>query len=389
MKGPPLSVADVIRRHGPAFIATRGSRITKAQRITLVKLAACRTALLGGHVYRCDSCGEERIAYNSCRDRHCPSCLAHRSADWLRARMQELLPVPYFHVVFTVPDRVAALALGNKKVVYAILFRAAAETLIEVAKNPKHLGADIGFLSVLHTWSQTLVHHPHVHCVVPAGGLTPERDRWIASRPRFFLPVRVLSRVFRGKFIAALRRAFARGELAFAGITAQLADPKRFERWVRKLYKVEWVVYSKRPFGSAEQVLKYLAAYTHRVAISNRRILAIDDRTVTFRYRDRSAPARSRAMTVDAHEFIRRFLLHVLPKGFTRIRYFGFLANRVRKQNLSPAASFSAPSTSPPCSPTRFMTTARMQPAKSGAQPATSDISSRSSKSPDPSAFRQ
>jgi hypothetical protein len=334
MEKPPFSVADVIRLHGPAFVAAQGASLTKAQHVTLIKIAACRTILLGGHVYRCDTCGEERIAYNSCRDRHCPSCLAHRSADWLRARMKELLPVPYFHVVFTVPESVAELALGNKRIVYGILFRAAAATLIEVARNPKRLGAKIGFLSVLHTWSQTLVHHPHVHCVIPGGGLSDDETSWISSRPKFFLPVRVLSRVFRGKFTHALRRAAQRGKLHFNGATAHLADHERFDAWLRSLKKVDWVVYSKRPFGSPQRVLKYLAAYTHRVAISNRRILSVDDRNVTFKYRDRKAGS-PRTMTLAGPEFLRRFLLHLLPRGFTRIRYFGFMANRVRKKNLA------------------------------------------------------
>lgn len=330
-----LSVGDVLRAHGPAFLRERGASLPKPQRFTIDRLAACRTPALGGHVYRCDQCAYEQIGYNSCRDRHCPGCLAYRSAKWLRDRVDELLPVPYFHVVFTVPETVAALALGNRKVVYAILFQAAAGALIDVAKNPKRLGADIGLLAVLHTWSQTLTHHPHVHCVVPGGGLSADRTAWVASKPNFFLPVRVLSKVFRGKFIEALRRAKVTDKLKFGGSTSHLASEKGFERWIKDLRKNDWVVYSKKPFGSPEQVLKYLAAYTHRVAISNRRLVSMDSANVTFRHRDRASPDRSRTMTLKATEFIRRFMLHVLPKRFTRIRYFGFLANRVRANSLA------------------------------------------------------
>jgi hypothetical protein len=333
MNTPPFSVAEVFRRHGESFLAAHGFALSRIQRRALLKVAACRTAALGGHLYRCDACGHERIAYNSCRNRHCPSCLAYRSADWLRDRLRELLPVPYFHLVFTIPASIAELALGNQTVIYSILFRAAASALLEVAKNPAHLGADIGFLAILHTWSQTLIHHPHIHCVIPGGGLSADSSIWIPSRKNFFLPVRVLSIVFRGKFIAALRHAYDQGKLRFAGSTEKLATPISFERWLKKLRRSKWVVYAKPPFGSPEIVLKYLAAYTHRVAISNRRILNIANDTVTFRVRDPKG-LRSLHMTLPAHEFIRRFLLHVLPRGFTRIRYFGFLSHRVRKQKL-------------------------------------------------------
>lgn len=328
------SVGEVLRRFGPAFLAKHGSGLGKAQRIALHNLAVCRTPFLGGHLYRCDSCGHERIAYDSCRDRHCPACQAYKSREWLRDRARELLPTKYFHVVFTVPETVAALALGNKKIVYSLLLRCVGDTLCEVAANPKRLGAQLGFMAVLHTWSQTLQHHPHVHCVVPGGGLAFDGSRWISSRPKFLLPVRVLSRVFRAKFIDALRHAAHNGDLRFGGSTADLAEPEEFERWLSSLRRTAWVVYSKRPFGSAIHVLKYLAAYTHRVAISNRRIVSLDAAGVTFRYRDRTAPGRSRLMRLDGGEFIRRFLLHVLPQGFTRIRYYGFMANRVRKEKL-------------------------------------------------------
>lgn len=333
MHGDAPTLGDVIRRFGPALIEQRGAAVTPAQRAVLATLGRCHTAALGGHLYRCDTCGAEVPAYNACGNRHCPSCLGHKSAQWLQARAEELLPVPYFHVVFTVPTEVAELALGNKKVVYQILLRAAAETLLEVAANPAHLGADIGFLAILHTWTQTLLHHPHVHCIVPAGGLAPDGARWVSSRDDFFLPVRVLASLFRGKFLALLLRARQTGALRFAGATADLGSPDGFATFLKTQRERAWVVYAKAPFGSPEQVLKYLARYTHRVAISDRRILSIDDKGVTFRYRD-NATGGQKSMTLDGLEFLRRFLLHVLPAGFVRIRYYGLLANRYRAQNL-------------------------------------------------------
>jgi hypothetical protein len=329
--GDAPALGDVIRRFAPALLQQRG--VTPAQHAVLSTLGRCHTAALGGHLYRCNACGAERPAYNSCGNRHCPSCLGHKSAAWLADRQSELLPVPYFHVVFTVPAEIAALALGNKKVVYAILFRAASETLIEVARNPEHLGADIGFLAILHTWTQTLLHHPHVHCVVPGGGLSPDGTRWVKSRDDFFLPVRVLSRLFRGKFLAHLAEAASAGALRFAGATAPLATLSGFASFLREQRSKEWVVYAKPPFGSPEQVLKYLARYTHRVAISDRRILDIQDDSVSFRYRDNARGQQ--VMTLDGVEFLRRFLLHVLPTGFVRIRYIGLLANRIRADNLA------------------------------------------------------
>ena len=334
MERPSLSVADVIRAHGDEFLAERGDAVSPAQLRVLDDLALCRTSKLGGHVYRCESCGEQRIAYNSCRNRHCPSCLGQRSAEWLEARVQELLPVEYSHVVFTVPQEVSALALGNKKVVYSLLFSAAAETLKTIASNPRHLGAEIGFFAVLHTWTQTLQHHPHVHCVVPSGGLSPDRSRWISGRPRYFLPVRVLSRLFRGKLLHALKKAAEEGQLTFGGSTEYLSDTRAFDRWIARLFKHEWVVYSKPPFGSPQQVLKYLARYTHRVAISDSRLVSMVNRRLTLRYRDRTRGNKARTMTLDTSDFLRRLLLHVLPKGFVRIRYYGFLANGVRKKML-------------------------------------------------------
>jgi Putative transposase/Transposase zinc-binding domain len=333
MQSNALTLGDVIRRFGPALLAHGGSGVSPAQRAVLDTLGRCHTAALGGHLYRCDACGTEVPAYNGCGNRHCPSCLGHKSAQWLRDRAEELLPVPYFHVVFTVPTEVAALGLGNKKVVYQILLRAASETLLEVAANPEHLGADIGFLAILHTWTQTLLHHPHVHCIVPAGGLSADGSRWVPSRDNYFLPVPVLSSLFRGKFLDFLQRAKKSGELRFGGATSDLSTADGFAAFLKSQRERSWVVYAKAPFGSPEQVLKYLARYTHRVAISDRRIQSIDEHGVTFRYRDNGGGGQ-RSMTLDGPEFLRRFLLHVLPKGFVRIRYFGLLANRHRAQNL-------------------------------------------------------
>lgn len=334
MRGDSPTLGDVIRRFSPALLAQRGATLTPAQHAVLWTLGRCHTAALGGHLFRCDGCGAEHPAYNGCGNRHCPSCLGHKSAAWLAARTDELLPVPYFHVVFTVPEAVAALALGNKKVVYSILFRAASETLLEVAQDPTHLGAAVGFLAILHTWTQTLLHHPHVHCIVPGGGLSPDGARWVASREDFFLPVRVLSQLYRGKFLAYLGEAQRSGALRFAGTTAPLATSAGFAAFVEEQRDKEWVVYAKPPFGSPEQVLKYLARYTHRVAISDRRLLALDDAGVTFGYRARGGAGRD-VMTLDGVEFLRRFLLHVLPEGFVRIRYFGLWANRGRAKNLA------------------------------------------------------
>jgi hypothetical protein len=333
MQSNALTLGDVIRRFGPALLAHGGSGVSPAQRAVLDTLGRCHTAALGGHLYRCDACGTEVPAYNGCGNRHCPSCLGHKSAQWLRDRAEELLPVPYFHVVFTVPTEVAALGLGNKKVVYQILLRAASETLLEVAANPEHLGADIGFLAILHTWTQTLLHHPHVHCIVPAGGLSADGSRWVPSRDNYFLPVPVLSSLFRGKFLDFLQRAKKSGELRFGGATSDLSTADGFAAFLKSQRERSWVVYAKAPFGSPEQVLKYLARYTHRVAISDRRIQSIDEHGVTFRYRDNGGGGQ-KSMTLDGPEFLRRFLLHVLPKGFVRIRYFGLLANRHRAQNL-------------------------------------------------------
>lgn len=325
-------VADVIHRFGDELL--RSGMVTPARRRVMRALVACRTSALGGHVEACDSCDYRRIAYNSCRNRHCPKCQGSRQAQWLEDRAKDLLPVEYFHVVFTVPAEVGALALQNKSVVYGILFTASATTLQTIAADERHLGAEIGFLSVLHTWSQDLRHHPHVHCVVPGGGLAPD-GRWVACRRGFFLPVRVLAAMFRSKFVALLRAAFERGALKFQGELQQLGERAAFAKLLDRLMEQRWVVYSKPPFGGPVQVLKYLARYTHRVAIGNRRILAIDESGVTFRWRDRAHGNRARTMKLDGVEFLRRFLLHVLPRGFPRIRHYGLLGNRKRAAKLA------------------------------------------------------
>ncbi len=336
MNRPTLEVADIIRQHGKDFIESNRSRLTWQQLKVLRAIKHCRTAALGGHLDRCSRCGHRAISYNSCRNRHCPKCLTNARDRWLADRQKELLNVGYFHVVFTLPHELSWLALHNQKVVYRLLFQASAETLLEIAADPKHLGAQIGFLSVLHTWGQTLQHHPHVHCVIPAGGLSPDGKQWIHPRYNaFFLPVKVLSRVFRGKFVAGLKRAFRKGELLFPGSLQALEGEKTFAAFLRKLFRQDGVVYAKPPFGGPEHLLHYLARYTHRVAISNHRLIQLTDGQVTFRWKDYAHGSKKRKMTITAHEFLRRFLLHVLPKGFVRIRFFGFLANRRRRTQLA------------------------------------------------------
>jgi hypothetical protein len=329
-----LEVADVIREYGAAYLDAFSAGTSAAQRRVLHDLARCRTAELGGHVEECDHCGHRRIAYNSCRNRHCPKCQATARARWLEERAAELLPVEYFHVVFTLPDALGHLAFQNPRVVYSRLFRAAAETMLQIARDPQHLGADLGFLTVLHTWGQTLQLHPHIHCVVPGGGIAPDGSHWIACRPGFFLPVRVLSRLFRGKFLASLASAFERGHLAFFGTQAAFADARAFRLLLEELRQKEWMVYAKPPFGGPEQVLKYLARYTHRVAISNARLVKMEAGQVSFHWKDYAHGNEPKVMTLDALEFIRRFLLHVLPSGFVRIRHYGFLANRHREMKV-------------------------------------------------------
>jgi len=335
----PLEVADVFRDGEARFLAEYGETLSGEQRQVLRAVIRCRTAQLGGHVQQCDDCGHQRIQYNSCRNRHCPKCQAMARAAWLEKRESELLPVPYFHVVFTLPHELGPLALQNKRVVYGILFRAAAQTLLEIAADPKHMGAKIGCLVVLHTWGQNLMHHPHVHSIVTGGGLSPNGSRWIYGkqskrRKPFFAPGEVLSRVFRGKFIDFLKQAFASGKLAFHGRLKSLGDEAAFEQLLNKAVRHDWVVYAKRPFSSPACVLKYLARYTHRVAISNRRLVELRDGRVSFRYKDYSDEKQSKVLPLSSSEFIRRFLMHTLPSGFVRIRYYGFLANRYRNERL-------------------------------------------------------
>ena len=331
---PPLQVADIVRTYGAAFVKRHGRWITGLHLKVLRAIAACRTAALGGHVDQCDSCGQRAISYNSCLNRHCPKCQAAARQQWLEKRSAELLPVPYYHVVFTLPHLLAPLALQNKVLVYGLLFRAASQTLLQIAADPKHLGADIGFMAVLHTWGQTLLAHPHLHCVVPGGGLSPDHQRWIPCGTKFFLPVKVLTVVFRGKFLAALERAFNKHKLTLAGELAPLQSPTAFAHLLRVAAQRKWVIYAKRPFAGPAQVLTYLSRYTHRVAIANSRLIAMAEGKITFCWRDYTHGNQTRTMTLEADEFLRRFLLHVLPSSFVRIRYFGLLANRHRGQLL-------------------------------------------------------
>jgi Putative transposase/Transposase zinc-binding domain len=336
MSRPPLEVADLIRSAGAAFIERNRQWLRWKHVKVLLAIARCRTAALGGHLDECTRCGHRAaISYNSCRNRHCPKCQIAARDRWIAARQKELLPTRYVHVVFTLPAQLAPLAFQNKKFIYSLLLRARAETLLEVARDPKHLGAEIGFFSVLHTWNQRLGLHPHVHCVIPAGGLSIDHTHWIKSRSRFFLSIQVLRRVFRGKFVAALRQAFHDGQLHFHGNLAPLAQPKTFAAWLRPLFRKDWVVYAKRPFGGPEYVLQYLGRYTHRVAISNHRLISFTEGKVTFRWRDSAHNNEQKLMTLSLDEFLRRFLRHLLPKGFVRIRNFGFLANR-RRATLLP-----------------------------------------------------
>jgi len=334
MDGPRLEVGDVFRRYGETYRQQHAGSLSRDQLRVMTAIERCRTAALGGHVEQCDQCHFQRIAYNSCRDRHCPKCQSLARAQWIEDRQAELLDTQYFHVVFTVPEEIAAIAYQNKEVVYDILFRATSETLRTIAADPKHLGAEIGFFAVLHSWGQNLMFHPHLHCVVPGGGISPDGQRWIACRRSFFLPVRVLSRRFRRLFVESLEKAFEEGQLKFFSSLQELDDRKAFLRYLAPLRKKKWVVYAKKPFAGPQQVLDYLGRYTHRVAISNNRILNIEDGQVTFRYKDYRHGSQQKTMTLSADEFIRRFLLHVLPAGFHRIRYYGFLGNRYRKEKL-------------------------------------------------------
>ena len=328
-------VADVFRRYGDAYREQHGGSLSTAQHRVMTAIEICRTAALGGHVEQCDSCAHQRICYSSCRNRHCPKCQSLTRAQWLDDRRAEVLDTQYFHVVFTLPAEMAAIAAQNNGVVYGILFRTVAETLRTIAADPKHLGAEIGFFAVLHTWGSNLSLHPHLHVVVPGGGLSPDGNRWVSCQAGYFLPVRVLSRLFRRLFIEALEKAFRAGELAFFSALADLNEPVAFQRYLAPVRRAEWVVYAKRPFAGPEQVLEYVGRYTHRVAISNNRVLDIEDGQVRFQWKDYRRDAEQKTMTLSADEFIRRFLIHVLPSGFQRIRYYGLLGNRYRRDKLA------------------------------------------------------
>jgi Putative transposase/Transposase zinc-binding domain len=334
MNRPPLEVADIVRCAGQSFVERSRKWINSQHEKVLLAITRCRTAALGGHRDQCSDCGHTAISYNSCRNRHCPRCQGNARQRWLQARGRELLPASYVHVVFTLPRELAPLALQNKQLIYYLLFHTSAQTLLQIASDPRHLGAEIAFFSVLHTWDQRRQHHPHVHCVLAAGGLAPDHSRWISSRRSFFLPVKVLSRVFRGKFVAGLSSAFREGTLQFHGHLLPLAEPHAFASWLRLLFRHDWVVYAKPPFGGPEHALRYLGAYTHRVAISNSRLVALSKGNVTFRWRDSTHGNKKRIMTLTVEQFLRRFLLHLLPRGFVRIRNFGFLANRRRAELL-------------------------------------------------------
>jgi len=342
MSRPPLEVADILHRHGEAYRRAHAGHLSLGQLKVMSAIEACRTSRMGGHVSRCDDCGHLAIAYNSCRNRHCPKCQGAAARVWLEDRKADLLPVAYYHVVFTLPAAIGAIAYQNKAVVYDILFKTAAETLLTIAADPMHMGARIGVTAVLHTWGSALTHHPHVHCIVPGGGLSPD-GRWVACRPRFFLPVRVLSRLFRRLFLDRLLEAHLAGKLAFFNDSAPLADRAAFKAHLAPLRRAEWVVYAKRPFAGPQAVLAYLARYTHRVAIANSRLIALDDKGVTLRWKDYRARAAAaggdawmkKSMTLPVFEFLRRFLLHVLPDGFHRIRHYGFLASGRRVANIA------------------------------------------------------
>lgn len=334
MRQPQLELADIIKIHGAEFIERYSGWIHYDHIKVLQAIRRCRTAALGGHRDQCDRCGHGAISYNSCRNRHCPKCQASAREQWLANRSAELLPVPYFHVVFTLPKALQELGLQNKPILHDLLFRVSAQALLHAASDPRHLGAELGFFSVLHTWGQNLLYHPHIHCVIAGGGLSPDHSQWVHTSTRFLLPIRVLSRLFRGKFAASLNQLHRRGQLHLVGRLAPLASREGWKKWLRRIYKQDWVVYAKPPFGGPEHVLRYLARYTHRVAISNHRILSLREGLVRFRWRDYAHGNKPRIMTLPAAEFLRRFFLHVLPRGFVRIRHFGFLANRHRSTRL-------------------------------------------------------
>jgi hypothetical protein len=350
---PPLEVADIFHRHGAAWRAAHAGHLSLGQLKVMAAIETCRTAALGGHVEACEDCGHTRIAYNSCRNRHCPKCQGAAARDWLAARQADLLPVGYFHVVFTLPAEIADIAWHNKAVIYELLFRAASEAMLTIAADPRHLGARIGITAVLHTWGSAMTHHPHVHMIVPGGGISLDGTRWVSCRPGFFLPVRVLSRLFRRLFLSKLAGAHATGRLKFFSNHAGLGDRRAFAGFLAPLRTKNWFVYAKPPFAGPEAVLAYLSRYTHRVAISNSRLIALDEAGVTFRYKDyrRNGSERYRTMTLDQGEFIRRFLLHVLPRGFHRIRHYGLLANAGRKASIARARELLA-APQPECSGT-------------------------------------
>jgi len=335
MARPRFEVADVFRQYGQDYRNQYGTRMSSEQLRVMQAIEICRTSALGGHVDECDACGHQAISYNSCRNRHCPKCQALAKAEWLEARKAEVLPVDYYHVVFTLPGRLAPLALQNTSVVYNLLFRAVSKTLLTIASDPKHLGAHIGLVALLHTWGQTLMHHPHVHCVVTGGGLSPHEQRWVPCREGFFLSVDVLSCLFRRLFLQSLEAAFRGGKLEFHGELSSLSSTPSFEALLGACRAQKWVVYAKPPFGGPEKVLDYLGRYTHRIAISNHRLLDIEGGKVTFTWKNYEEDGRQEIMTLKAHEFIRRFLMHVLPGGFVRIRYYGLLANCHRARKLA------------------------------------------------------
>jgi hypothetical protein len=360
-----LEVADIFRAHGPTWRHQERGHLSLGQLKVMSAVEHCRSAELGGHALRCSACAQPQIAYNSCRNRHCPKCQGSAAQRWLQARCADLLPVDYYHVVFTLPAPLSALAYTNKELMYGLLFDIAADTLRTIAADPKHLGARIGLTLVLHTWGSALTHHPHVHGIVPGGGVALDADRWVSCRPGFFLPVRVLSRLFRRRFLEALAAAHGRGQLQCFGEFAPLTDAPAFTQWLAPLRKIEWVVYAKRPFAGPEAVLSYLSRYTHRVAISNSRLLSLDERGVTFRWKDYRAQGRTRhkSMTLTAEEFMRRFLLHVLPAGFHRLRHYGLLANPTRKKNIELArALLHVPAPSVPADPPTVPTSSTPRP---------------------------
>ena len=361
-----LEVADIFRTSGPAYRAREAGHLSLGQLRVMSAIEACRTAALGGHVMRCEDCAYIDIAYNSCRNRHCPKCQAAAAYDWLQARRAELLPVPYYHVVFTLPAQIADIAYTNKAVIYGALFKAASETMLRIAADPKHLGAKIGVTMVLHTWGSALTHHPHVHCLVPGGGISPDGLRWISCRPGYFLCVKVLSRLFRRLMCERLAAAHAKGALQFFAANTALKDWDAFRKFLKPLRRMKWVVYAKRPFAGPDSMLSYLARYTHRVAIANSRLVTFDGERVSFKYKDyrREGQARYGVMTLDAHEFIRRFLLHVLPNGFHRIRHYGLFANTARAENVANARALLRGAVLPtPVQNTTSANTASPQPA--------------------------